>query len=290
MKKTLIFSMAVVMLCLSVNAATVAYWRFEDGTDGVVNSTYVDSSGNDSTMTVNGAVGSTDVMWPIVPDTGQANALAADYVATSPDSGDYLTTDGSQYIDTFNFDGAGWTIEAVVKFNDYGTNSVFARPGIVCKEGELGVDRYPYFNLQLDTSSEVLRVVTARDGGSRRIITSSQHIDLGKWYAIAVTYDRAAVDSDRAVELYVKEETDLTYDKVGDSGGPWSAIDLNGDLPWTIGRGFRDNAGKGYVDGTIDEVRISDVVLAESDFLGTIPEPSLIIGGIALALLAFRRK
>lgn len=287
MKKTLIFSMAVIILCLSVNAATVAYWRFEDGADGVINSTYIDSSGNDSTMTVNGAVGSTDVMWPTVPDTGQANALAADYVATDWNAGDYLTTDGSQYIDTFNFDGAGWTIEATVMFTGNTNWDVHARPGVVCKEGDNVT--YPFFNLQLDENNKI-RVVTSRTSPAERRINGTTLIEFGKWYALAVTYDRGADGSDREAELYLMGEGDATYNREGGTSGPWSGIDLNGDTPWTVGRGFRDNGGKGYVDGTIDEVRISDVVLAEGDFLGTIPEPSLVIGGIALALLAFRRK
>ena len=288
MKKTLIFSMAVIMLCLSVNAATVAYWRFEDGTAGVVNGTYVDSSGNGSTMTVNGATGTADVPWAVVPQTAQANLLAADYVdGSNYFTGDYLTTDGSTYIDTFNFDTVGWTIEAIVKFNSNTNWGVHARPGVVCKEGDNVT--YPFFNLQLDENNKI-RVVTSRTSPAERRINGTTTIQFGTWYAIAVTYDRSAEGSDREAELYLKEVSAPSYNREGGTSGPWSGIDLNGDTPWTIGRGFRDNGPKGFVDGSIDEVRISDVVLAEGDFLGTIPEPSLVIGGIALALLAFRRK
>jgi len=287
MKKTLIFSMAAVMLCMCVNAATVAYWRFEDGTNGVVNGTYLDTSGNASTMAVIGATGTSDVPWPTVPQTGQGNLLAATYVDTAYNAGDYLTTDGSKWIDTYDF-MSGWTIEAVVKFN--GTNFLavsHARPGIVCKEGN--ISSYPYFNLQLDEDMTI-KVVTSRDGGDNRFISGTTVIELGEWYALAVTYDRLNSGSDREAELYLKKIGDLAYNKEGDTGGPWSNVNLNGDTPWTIGRGFRDGGGKGYVDGNIDEVRISDVVLTNTAFLGSIPEPSLVIGGIALALLAFRRK
>ena len=287
MKKTLIFSMVAVMLCLSVNAATVAYWRFEDGTNGVENGTYLDSSGNDSTMTVNGAIGTSDVPWPIVPKTGQANLLAGTYVSTAGNAGDYLTTSGSEYIDTFNFVN-GWTIEAIVKFDKFEDYAVFARGGIVCKEGNNL--SYPFFNLQIEASSQKLRVVTSRTSPSERRFYSDMTFELDKWYAIAVTYDALAPgDPTRSVNLYVKEETDASYEHEGTSGGPWSGIILDGDTPWTIGRGMRDGNPKGFVDGQIDEVRISDVVLQENEFLA-IPEPSLILGGIALALLAFRRK
>jgi hypothetical protein len=42
--------------------------------------------------------------------------------------------------------------------------------------------------------------------------------------------------------------------------------------------------------GIVDEVRISDTALIPSQFLGAVPEPGMIFGAIALALLAFRRK
>jgi len=264
MKKTLIFSMAVVMLCLSVNAATVAYWRFEDGTNGVVNGTYLDTSGNGSTMTVNGGTGTSDVPWPTVPKTSQANLLAATY------------ENGSN----------AFTIEAIVKFNGNTNWDVHARPGIVCKEGNNVT--YPFFNLQLDENDKI-RVVTSRTSPSERRLYGSTTLEMGKWYALAVTYNPLESGSERTVKLYLKGELDASYNYEGSCGGPWSGIILDGDTPWTIGRGMRDNGPKGYVDGTIDEVRISDAVLAESDFLA-IPEPSLIFGGIALALLAFRRK
>jgi len=289
MKKTLIFSMVAVMLCLSVNAATVAYWRFEDGTNGVVNGTYLDSSGNDSTMDVNGVTGTSDVAWPTVPRTGQANLLAGNYVPTGADAGDYLRTDGSQYIDTLDL--LDWTIEATFMYNNL-TNydALGARPGIVCKEGDLGVNGYPYFKVQVDAPSGYLQVITARDGGAFRPINTSTVIETGKWYSVAVTYNGSASGTDREAELYLIAEGETTYTRLGGTSGPWSGVMLNGDLPWSIGRGFRNGTGLGYVDGIIDEVRISDEVLADTGFLGAVPEPSLIYGGIALALFAFRRK
>ncbi len=289
MKKTLIFSMAAVMFAMSVNAATVAYWRFEDGTNGIENATYLDTSGNDSTMDVNGAEGTSDVPWANVPQTLQANTLAASFVPTGADAGDYLRTSGSEYIDTLDL--LNWTIEATFMYNNL-TNydALGARPGLVCKEGNLGVNGYPYFKVQVDAPSGYLQVITARDGGAFRTINTTTVIETGKWYSVAVTYEGSAEGADREAELYLKAEGETTYTRLGGTSGPWSGVMLNGDLPWSIGRGFRNGLGLGYVDGIIDEVRISDEVLADTAFLGVVPEPSLVIGGIALALLAFRRK
>ena len=274
MKLTVLASTIILTLFASqfVSAATVAYWRFEDGTNAVQNGYYLDSSVNGSTMTVMGATGTNDIPFEVVPVTMATNELAAVYVVTNVTAGEYLTTSGSEWIDTKSFNTAGWTIEAIVKFNDYGTNSIAARPGIICKEGEListggNVGNYPYFNLQLDPSTKKLRVVTARNGGANRFIAGTTEIALDTWYAIAVTYDLNNEGSDREAELYLKEVTADDYVREGGTSGPWSGIMLNGTDPWTIGRGFRDGNGKGYVDGIIDEVRISDVVLDPVEFL-----------------------
>jgi len=266
-KKTMkIIIITLAVLATTNFAATVAYWRFEDGANGVESSIYLDLSGNNSVMTSNGSSGTNAVPFTIIPQTVQTNTLAAEYEATGAHAGDYLTTDGIRYIDTFNFDGTGWTIEAVVKFHSYTNWGVHARPGIVCKEGNNLT--YPFFNLQLDENGKI-RVVTSRTSPSERRIYGTTTLETGKWYAIAVTYDRLAEGTDREAELYLKGEGDSVYNREGGTSGPWSGIELNGDTPWTIGRGFRDNGGKGYVDGIIDEVRISDSLLSTADFLGT---------------------
>ena len=60
MKKLIV----ILVLFASANFAdTVAYWRFDDGANGVENSTYSDSSGNGSVMSVNGATGTDDIPW-----------------------------------------------------------------------------------------------------------------------------------------------------------------------------------------------------------------------------------
>lgn len=238
-------------------------------------------------MTANGATGTADVPWANVPQTLQANTLAASYEDTASNAGDYLITSGSSYIDTLDFNN-GWTVEASFNFNSWTNWGAAARPGIVCKEGDNG--GYPFFDVQIEPGRDQLRVTTSRTSPSDRRFYGTTVIETGKWYSIAVTYDPLAVGSDKAVKLYMKKEGDTSYSFEGTSGGPWSSIILNGDEPWSVGRGVRTGSPKGYMNGAIDEVRISDVVLPESAFLGTVPEPSFIIGGIALALLAFRRK
>jgi len=264
------FIITLAVLATTNFAATVAYWRFEDGANGVESFTYLDLSGNGSTMTNYGATGTGDIPWGIVPQTVQANTLAAEYKDTASNAGDYLSTDGSQYIDTLDF--TDWTIEATFKFHGNTNWGVHARPGIVCKEGNNA--SYPYLNLQLDENNK-LRVVTSRSQPAERRIYGTTTLESGKWYSVAVTYEGSASGTDREAELYLKGEGDSSYNREGGTSGPWSGIGLQGDEPWTIGRGFRDGNGKGYFDGIIDEVKISNEILPQEQFLGAPVEPGV---------------
>jgi hypothetical protein len=131
MKLTVLTIILTITLLASqfVFADTVAYWRFEDGTNGVENGTYLDYSGYGSAMISNGSIGTNDIPFAVVPQTTQTNTLASGYVAVSAHEGDYLSTSGSEYIDTLNFVN-GWTIEAIVKFHSLSNDIPTGRPGI----------------------------------------------------------------------------------------------------------------------------------------------------------------
>jgi len=273
----------------------VAYWRFEEGTSGMAHNGdndgwYEDLSENGSDMSTltpaSRPVATNNTPFPFFPRSSLVNNLALCFNGVD----DYLSTTGSEWIDTFNFI-EGWTIEAIVKFNSLGSGTI--RPSIICKEGDLGVDRYPYFNLQLDPNTKNIWVVTARDSnGDNRIIKgTTTTIEIGKWYSIAVTYDRNNSGSDREAELYIREETDSAYEREAGTSGPWSGIDLNGDTPWTIGSGMKSGVRSGYFDGIIDEVKISSQPISPEDFLASdIPEPVLFINCYLLFIIYYQRK
>ncbi len=259
---------------------TLAYWRFEEGTNGTAHngdndSWYMDFSeygSHMSTLTANSRpVAYDDTSFLIVPRTSLTNNLALRCNGVD----DYLSTTGNEWIDNYVFN-EGWTIEATVMFHSLGSGTV--RPSIICKEGNLGIDGYPYFNLQLNPDDAHIWVVTARNyNGDNRIIKGkTTTIETGKWYSIAVTYDRNNEGTDREAELYIKEESDAVYEREAGTSGPWSGIDLNGFSPWTIGSGMRNGVRRGYLDGIVDEVRISRKPLPPQDFLvSVIPEPFL---------------
>ncbi len=281
MKKTLIFSMAVIMLCLSVNAATVAYWRFEDGTNGTAHAGdnddwYVDSSDSGNPMSTvdpgSRPLATDDIPFLLVPQTGADNTLALDF------NSQYVQTVGSKPIDSYMFT-SGWTIECTFKLDDYG----WCVP--VGKDGQPNPGHVrPTFFMKCRATDKQFQVGYWDDLTNQLEFKSTILINTGRWYSVAATYDGANVN------MYIKEDTDLAYDLEnsvaetdGVSFGQWPNA-------WSVGRGMHDGGIGDYFKGIVDEVRINDVALPPTSFLGVVPEPSLIIGGIALALLVFRRK
>ncbi len=294
MKKTLVFSMMAVMLCMSLNAATLAYWRFEDGTNGTAHTGdnddwYADSSGNGNAMsTVDSAsrpIATNDVPFSVVPQTAQANNLALDFGNWNS----YITTTGSKMIDTKNLSN-GWTVEASVKFHSLGAGW----PGVVTKTGRPpGPGAPPLFMKLIALSPAFLQCDFFSDDDAEHWFdgrsgyggTGELSILVDTWYNLAFVYDGT-----NEAKLYIKEATDLTYEweATSQQSGIGDAT-LHWDTPWVVGCTMWDNNLIDFADGVIDEVRISDEPLEPTQFLAVVPEPCLAIGGMALALLAFRK-
>jgi hypothetical protein len=85
------------------------------------------------------------------------------------------------------------------------------------------------------------------------------------WYHVAFTL--TATDANLWVAQgtgdYVLKNSKLGQDYVGASG----EVSVFDPTPWTIGRGAFGNGIVDWVDGIIDEVRVSDAALAPDQFL-----------------------
>jgi len=276
----------------------VAYWRFEEGTNGVHQGNnddyYVDSSGNGNHMATDitpALSTATDVVpFAIVPQTGATNTMARVFSGSVQNVGTFAAETGvSKPIESMNLDS--FTIECMAK-----PNSVNWQVAI-CKDGE------PSWNINSWVDS-TFGLKFRNDSASDHKIQgfffdettnfvecwSTFDYNPGEWYRIAFV-----VDGGTQASLYVKQESDADYEleqtkTITFAGGPIVGGLIDSDFPWIIGRGEHWGRALDGFDGTIDEVRISDIALPPAAFLGAIPEPSLIFGGIALALLAFRRK
>ena len=95
--------------------------------------------------------------------------------------------------------------------------------------------------------------------------------------------------SDQTISLYMRDPATGQYvlqEQEEDLVGGFGLQDRN----WTVGRGMYANNPADWVNGFVDEVRISDSALSTGQFLGAVPEPSA-LGVLAVAgLFALRRR
>ena len=259
-----IFLLFIFLITSCANAAdTIAYWRFEEGTNGWVNNHYqtnwyYDSSGNGNYMQTYNADTSplytNEIPFGHVPLTGIANKLALKF---TPNNDLY-----SWGVDINSHDfSSGWTIEAMVKFID--TNSYQT---VVGKDGHprAGMAEDPWYStfalkhLRYNGKLELEFI----DGNTNlHVIQSSITISPDVWYFIA-----AVCDGNKA-ELYIKRPGE-SYELQGRETGITGGALFNENKAWTIGRGKWDGNNTDWVSAYIDDIRISGGAVDLTNFLG----------------------
>ena len=243
-----------------LHAATVAYWRFDEGTG----STAFDSSPFGNTAIINqGNLYSMDVAASVpvngVPNdyslhlngTGQF-AMAADSISLRPSS--------------------SITMEATVKLS----RNIAGNAGIIGRQ--LGASGGDSFNLGL---RGVLNnpFVSIQLGGTSASVDLPESLVVGQWYNLVATWNGSELS------LFVNGDLKGSVPAIG-------SISYLYSNPVVIGA---DNEASGYLEwffpGWIDEVRISDSALAPSQFLAA-PEPSTFVFAVVglVGLLACRRR
>jgi hypothetical protein len=255
---------------------TVAYWRFEEGVlgsnvsasttggDPAFDSTVLDSSGNGNHLRTwadfSAPLYVSDTPFGTVPQTGDANTLALSFTPNRD-----LYTAGKP-INTYGFNE--WTVEATFR-----PNSVSLYQVIVAKDGKTTAEPFPPLFLKILAHNQHLELGMVDGSGTVRLIPSSAPLQVGQWYSVAAT---ASTDE---LALWIKGPADVDYVLQG-------SMPINGafhtvqDIAWVVGRGMWNNAIVDWFDGLIDEVRISNVALSPSQFLGvqsSAPQPALSI-------------
>lgn len=259
-------------------SSTVAYWRFEEGVNGVEHpgdwdNFYQDSSGNGNHMSSwwDGVrpAGTTDRPFTTVPQTGAANDLALDY-DTDDEIGTFAPP--SKMLNSYAFTN-GWTIETSFKLK-----SLDIHQGIIAKEGNGVVGEAPFWMKILPWNNHV-EVLFFDDSNNMRILQSLAPVTTGEWYSVAATYDNADA------KLYLKREGDTDY-ALQNSLAFADGANLAGyDNFWTIGRMTWSGNPVDYMHGTVDEARISNIALAPGSFIADMGAPPPAIGNIAMELL-----
>ena len=288
MKRTIAL-LALLGMVGSAGAATVAHWSFEEGATGTGDTGghagdwdnhYQDISGNGNHMSTWDLGGTTDhhpaytatVPYNPVPQTGAANNLALDFAGGPKDIGTFGAWTGAKSVETNMF--THWTVEATFKLNSLGFQVLVGKDG---KRGDLGGSggagpEAPFWLKLLDFNKH-LEVLAVDDNDVFHTAATLAPIQSNQWYSVAARFDGTAID------LWLKGpgDTEYVFQNASDFFGPdvggvgcslGGFTNMNGGA-WSIGRGAWDTNAVDFVDGIIDEVRISDVVLAPNEFINT---------------------
>ncbi len=241
---------------------TIAHWRFEDGTAGMAQVGTADVSGNGNNLLSQGSDPQSTSNRPFttIPQIGAVNNLAVDF---DPSASNELGTGGTM-IDSYDFT-AGWTIECSFRLNSLGYQVLVGKDG---RRGDLGgaVGSEAPFWLKLLGFNNHLEVLAIDNTDNAHWTGTLAPIVAGQWYSVAATYDNAEM------KLWLRGSGDTNY--VFQSSAAFNdGIALGGfSNVWVVGRGMYNGAAVDWVDGVIDEVRISNVALDPQNFLNAAVE------------------
>jgi hypothetical protein len=319
MKKVL-FVMAVLgVFITSVDAATVAYWRFEEGpanaqmhkavNGGTYEESTLDSSGNSYDLSVwdEGGAGylyKTDRGAPSV--SGQAN----NFSVKNSGGGPAMWTSPNDGIN--GIQPAAFTIEASFKLENGGYRTIVGRDSVGTADFGANTDQNlaaMYFQAM---PNNVLAIKFCDVAGYWHEALSAANAFTGfDWGGVNANpdgigvpwYSMAGVSDGSVLSLYLRNmtdnspwaliaQTDMTVvnpspntalTKGAGTAGDWQAGNF------TVGRGLYNSGHGDRAYGFIDEVRISDSALAVNELL--IPEPAtMLLLGLGTLLTIRKRK
>lgn len=291
----LLFRILLVAACaaaVSLNAATVAHWRFETGpaganvahvgADGAFSGTTPDASGNGNSLsawTQGGYAGfayRTNTAFTTVPQTGQTNKFSVKNTGAYPAM--FTSSAGSSPtgINAQTITPAQFTIEASYKPEaNGGHRTIVGRDArnVSTANGQLAA-----LYLQVRPDDSVGISFTDVSGYTHSAYSPPGWIygfnfstnpegTNGLWYNLAATSDGSRLRM--YVNNFLVATTDLTA-----SGSPNRALakgTTSGTIynagAWSVGRGLYNGEHTDRAYGFIDEVRISDTALPFGEFL-----------------------
>jgi hypothetical protein len=257
-----------------VDASTLHLYHFDgDGTDAV-------TTGGIGMTLQNGASyadGGVNLY-----DGIRNTSTASNYTLTSPYVASAAYNNFAQRLDSFAGAGSAFTFEALVRVSSSYTGMT-DNMEIISADG---TTRAWQFRVNTDGK---LRFQKLTNGTLNIDSTSAVSLEAGKWYHAAVTYNGLENTADNLKLYWTEIGAGYTEAQLVGSGN--MASDLltatNGSLMvnFCIGNELRVNSGfTENWEGVIDEVRISSVARAASEFI--IPEPATLVmlglGGLAL--------
>ncbi len=236
---------------IGLGAATaVAHFRFEEGEAGSAATEAFDSSGSNHHLEIEGEpVFSSDVPVATLVPPGRRNGLAMEF-------GEGLNgmvgkvDEGLSLVDFEDF-----TVEAWVRLHDLeGWQTLVAR---LDSTGRRRLGPEPLFQLAKGGADNRFHLKLAGRDGSWMEIAGGPAVEQNTWYHVAAVGDAGA----GKISLYVNRQLVATEDGFTGLYRPSPAV------PWAIGRSSYDGNPLHWLNGTVDEIRISDVALEPARFL-----------------------
>ena len=283
-RRTFLVACLVALGASSATADTLGYWRFEETAGNVV-----DWGPNGLNGFVNGRSLVTDVPVNPVPQNGYANTQSVDLYG---DGGRVQIDDPSGILDT----DQSFTIEAWVRLNSWGEYGANGRQwliqkkridvghtddrltyGLLANAGDLTSD-FQYGKTSGRTGSE-LALMFGYNNTLAWSIVSYLEVDDSDWHFISVAFD---ADNDE-----VRFNIDDQFETI--SFTDHGHFIPNNHGPLIIGAHQNaSNQWNQWIDGKVDEVRISSGVLPAEELL-SVPEPGTLIL-LTLGSLALLRR
>lgn len=263
---------------LSANAATIAYWNFEDG----VNGQPFTPIGNP-----NGSGGSVDVANGILM-RGWNDYFGPSWTSITPNGSGLAMNNADNHQDGYVVSGAlhgwsptAWTIETTVYLEEIaGWETLIGRDGSSQAEAESD------FYLANNGINDKFRINIDTVGGQRWILDGNYNVQVNTWYALAARSDGSTLSLwlDDGSGYAQIGSLDISAQSVAQNALPGTFLN------WTFGRGWYGGGFVDHIDGKMDNIRFSDVALSPSQMI-PVPEPgSMAILGLASALLVARRR
>ncbi|MCA9240574.1 MAG: LamG domain-containing protein, partial [Planctomycetales bacterium] len=252
MSLRILASLLVTAIALPASAATIAYFDFEEGTDGAVATTVTDTGDGTNNLTIGTAAPSySGATLPVATPSG--STLAMDF-----DSGEHLEVANLGTSSWVTGAYSDFTLEAWVYFSD------------TLGSWQTMIGRDDTGNPGEGTAANSLLYFSKHDADWLRVelITASNTliaVDPGAAFAVSpnVWYHMAAVGDSTAGTLSLYVNGSMTGQTTGYDG----LYDPGTDTTWSLGRGQYAGNDADNFNGLLDDVRFSNVALDPGQFL-----------------------
>lgn len=262
-------------------AETIGYWRFESGANFLK-----DSGPNGLDLSVSGSpapvflalpeAGSGSAFDDPIPQTGQDNDGAANF-------GNATTGGWLSHADAVSFLLHDFTVEVYFNRDQNGTS-----PSLVSQYNSTGNLRSWLFGVRREASydNKLFLQLSSAGGTPISIDSTFSASNLDHDYYAAVSFDES--EHTGGVTFYLKDLTAGTPLQVETRNHTLASL-FDSSADFTIGA---VTGGGNRFPGVIDEVRLSNSILGESELLVSVPEPglSVIIPTVLLGFVLLYRK